>query len=244
MSGRLQLAIFDIDGTLIRGTGTERRFFWFLLRRRRISASQLLAWLGFVLRFIGSSGSNVFRRNKAYLAGQPATAVEDWAREFVAGLPGDAWITDAVARLRRHQEAGDHVVLISGTLQPIAAEIGRLVGVAEVIATQASVADGRYTASPPLRHPFSSSKVAAATDVAARLGLGRNEISAYGDSIHDLELFRAVGHPVLVRPDSGLVRAAVGENWEVLVPRTPWWVSLLNYPRLWTGAPGIRQNSR
>jgi HAD superfamily hydrolase (TIGR01490 family) len=240
----MQLAVFDIDGTLIGGTGTERRFFWFLLLRRRIRPGQLLAWLGFVLRYVGSSGANVFRRNKAYLAGCSSTVVEQWAKEFVARLPPDAWVPSAVARLRRHQEAGDHVVLLSGTLQPIAKEIARILAVDEVVATQASLADGRYTANPPVRHPFASSKVTAVGGIAARLGIGRDGVVAYGDSIHDLELFRAVGHPVLVRPDHRLLRLAGAEGWEVLVRRTAWWQSLMNYPRLWTGAPSIRQNSR
>jgi HAD superfamily hydrolase (TIGR01490 family) len=240
----MSLAIFDIDGTLIAGPSTERRFFWWLLRRGRLGLRQILAWLGFAIRHFRSSGRNVMRRNKAYLAGRSVATVERWAAEFVAGLEPEAWVAPAVARLRRHQEAGDQVVLLSGTLQPIAREIGRILGVTDVVATEAALANGRYTAMPPLRHPFAASKVAAAGQIAARLGCRLDRAVAYGDSIHDLGLFQAVGNRVLVHADHRLQRAGAAEGWEVLGSRTRWWQPLANYPRLWTGIPSIRQNPR
>jgi HAD superfamily hydrolase (TIGR01490 family) len=240
----MKLAVFDIDGTLIDGASTERRFFWALLRHRRLGPRQILAWVGFAVRQFRSAGRNVMRRNKAYLAGHSAPTVEQWAREFVTGLLPGALVTPAVARLRRHQEAGDHVVLLSGTLQPIAQEIGRILGVTDVVATEATLAKGCYTAMPPLRHPFAASKVAAVGQIAARLGVGPESIVAYADSIHDLALLRAVGHRVLVRPDRRLQGIAATEGWETLGSRTQWWQPLANYSRLWTGVLSIRQNPR
>ncbi|MGE4658537.1 MAG: hypothetical protein AAEI08_06360, partial [Gammaproteobacteria bacterium] len=42
------------------------------------------------------------------------------------------------------------------------------------------------------------------------------DISAYGNSSHDLSLLAAVGTPVAVRPDANLLRVAQELEWEVI----------------------------
>jgi phosphoserine phosphatase len=39
---------------------------------------------------------------------------------------------------------------------------------------------------------------------------------AYSDSVSDLPMLRAVGHPVVVNPDDGLARIAKEEGWRVM----------------------------
>ena len=51
--------------------------------------------------------------------------------------------------------------------------------------------------------------------MAADRGLDLAESWAYSDSITDLPMLEAVGHPVVVNPDRSLLRIAKSREWEV-----------------------------
>lgn len=212
----MQLAVFDIDGTLVAGPSTEKRFFLWLLRRGRLGPLRLLAFLLFNLRWLARYGRHVAKKNKAYLRGMDVATLEDEARAFVASEVEPALHAPAVARLRRHRAAGDAVVLLSGTLQPIAEELARRLDADEAIGSVCVDRGGRLTAQPPVRHPFGADKCALLDEICARRGVAVSAVAAYGDSRWDLPLLERVGTPVAVRPDPQLQATAEARGWEVL----------------------------
>ena len=76
----------------------------------------------------------------------------------------------AVQRLQRHLRQGDTVVLLSGTLEPIARALARASACTHVRATVCRERDGRYLAGPPKMHPFGAAKLELATQLAAEIG--------------------------------------------------------------------------
>jgi HAD superfamily hydrolase (TIGR01490 family) len=223
----MTLAIFDIDGTLIRGS-TERRFWRYLFARRRQGPRQILAGAWFLVRFLPRYGVHVAKKNKAYLVGLDVDDVAALAADFVAREAVPRLYEPAVQRLQQHLRGGDAVALLSGTLEPIARALAQHLGVHHVCATVCAERDGRYLAQPPVVHPFGAQKVGMAAELAAQLNTGLRHCSAYADSAHDLKLLGAVGSPVAVRPDRTLLRAARANAWDVIgadargaVPRKP-----------------------
>ncbi len=74
--------------------------------------------------------------------GEEAAAAFVWiAERYVQPLVRP----DVKARLREHQAAGHRVILVSGTLAPLLAEIGRLLNVAETVGTPLVLRSGRYS---------------------------------------------------------------------------------------------------
>jgi HAD superfamily hydrolase (TIGR01490 family) len=211
----MTLVIFDIDGTLIRGS-TERRFWRYLFARRRQGARQILAGAWFLLRFLPRYGVHVAKKNKAYLVGLGTADVAALAADFVASEAVPRLYEPAVQRLQQHLRAGDTVALLSGTLEPIARALAEHLGVQHVRATVCAERDGRYLGQPPVLHPFGAEKVGLAAELAARLGADLRLATAYADSEHDLELLEAVGSSVAVRPDRRLLRAARANAWDVM----------------------------
>ncbi|MEO8466744.1 MAG: HAD-IB family hydrolase [Gammaproteobacteria bacterium] len=211
----MTLAIFDIDGTLVRGS-TERRFWRYLFARGRQGPRQILAGAWFLARFLPRYGVHVAKKNKGYLVGLRTADVEALAKDFVARevLPG--LYEPAIQRLQQHLRAGDTVVLLSGTLEPIARAIAEHLGVHYVHATACAERDGHYLAQPPVVHPFGAQKLESATELAARFGMDLGLAAAYADSAHDLKLLEAVGSPVAVRPDRQLLRTARARAWDVI----------------------------
>jgi phosphoserine phosphatase len=82
------------------------------------------------------------------------------------------------------------------------------------------VADGRYTGVIDY-YCYGEEKAKAARQIAAEQGYRLEDCRAYSDSITDLPLLEAVGHPTVVNPDRALRREAVLRGWPVLTFADP-----------------------
>jgi HAD superfamily hydrolase (TIGR01490 family) len=214
----MTLAIFDIDGTLVEGS-TERRFWRYLLKRGHQGPRQVAAYVWFWLRYLPVYGRLTAKKNKAYLYQLKSARVRELAARFVAEEILPRLYAPAVQRLQSHLHRGDTVVLLSGTLEPIAEEIARALAVSHVRATVCSERGGRYRARPPELHPFGAEKRAVAAEFAAGIGASLADAAAYGDSQDDLALLQAVRDPVAVMPDRPLLETARGNRWLIIRSR-------------------------
>jgi HAD superfamily hydrolase (TIGR01490 family) len=211
----VKLAIFDIDGTLVRGS-SERLFGRYLAARGCLGPRQLLAYLLFLVRYLPTGGIHTIKKNKAYLSGLASADVAALAAEFVATRLAKRFFEPAVQRLKQHARRGDTVVLLSGTLDPIARALADRLGVRHVCATVCSERNGFYLPQPPETHPFGAAKLTLAKQLAAQLGTELGHATAYGDSHQDLFLLEAVREAVAVTPDARLLDAALANDWEVI----------------------------
>lgn len=215
----MRLVLFDIDGTLVPGASSEARFARYLWDEGALGVRQLCAFVWFGLRYFPRYGRHVMQKNKAYLSGHTKAGIAALARDFVATRLMPALYGPALERLRAHQDAGDRVALLSGTPQFIADALAEALGVEYSHAALCATAARRYTSAPPTRHPFGPTKVDAAEALARDTGLALDRAVAFGDSITDAHLFRAVEQAVAVQPDKQLSKAADGAGWEVLLDR-------------------------
>ena len=210
------LALFDIDGTLLNGPSSEKRFMLWLFLKGRIGPIRLLAYALFALRYFPRYGLDVFAKNKSLLWRRPVRSVETLAREWAAHGLEKALHGPCLARLRSHQQRGDIVVLLSGTPSVLADAIAERLGVGKVIATRCAVRAGRYSFAPPIVHRVGEAKLASARDLCARFEATLADTAAYGNSMSDLPLLGACGIPVAVNPDSALASIACEQGWEVI----------------------------
>lgn len=212
----MRLAIFDVDGTLVSGRSTEKRFIARLLRRGHLGPRQLLSAAWFAVRWFPRFGRHVFRKNKAYLNGLSESLVVDEARHFVDSMQDSDWIASARSEFERHRNAGDRVVLLSGTLQPIVRSLGDRLGADGAIGTECRVEKGVFTALPPWQHPFHDEKAAMLPSICETYRIAAEEVCAYADSRFDKPFLSKVGCPVAVRPDRGLAEWARSNNHRIL----------------------------
>lgn len=211
----MKLAIFDIDGTLVRGS-SERMFWRYLFLRGRQGPRQIFASLLFLVRYLPTGGNVTMKKDKAYLCGLRTEDVAELARDFVKTRLMKRLFAPAVQRLEQHRLRGDTVVLLSGTLEPIARTLADELGVRHVCATICSERHGVYLPQPPETHPFGAAKLSLARRLAAQINADLAQAAAYGDSAHDLFLLEAVGEPVAVSPDRRLLDAALARDWEII----------------------------
>jgi HAD superfamily hydrolase (TIGR01490 family) len=220
----VSLAFFDVDGTLLPHPSLERRFFSNLLRHGKIPATNYLRWATQMVRLSAANLATAPQWNKVYLRGVPASVLSQ------PELRPDRWIPEffaaAIQRVWWHALRGEEVVVVSGTLAPLAhivkAALERELlwrGVETqiaVIATRLITRNDCWTGGVDGAPVFGEAKAVAAKNLAALRGIPLWQCFAYGDDALDRAMLAAVGNPFAVNPSPNLRRIALHNGWQVL----------------------------
>lgn len=220
----VRVAAIDLDETLIEGQ-SQQLFIRYLVRRR-----QAPLWLIAYGAFIFALYKAGFRLDYAALqqrairgfAGMPATTVDELCRDFAANdLPRHlcAGGRREIEELRR---AGAALILISGAIEPLVAQIGAAIGIADVVATRvAPPTAGRFSGKIADGMLFGASKLEAVRRHAdGRFGAGHWRLwRAYGDHDADLALLEAADEPIAVDPMPSLRAVAEARCWTIVTWR-------------------------
>lgn len=128
---------------------------------------------------------------------------------------------EALFLIDEHDRSGREVFIVSASPEEVVKPLARYIGVENVIATRARTdGDGRYTGEVE-RYAYGPEKVTAVREVAEERGISLSESFAYSDSITDLPLLEAVGHPHAVNPEKDLKEIAEEREWPILDFRRP-----------------------
>lgn len=201
-------AFFDVDETLV----TAKTMFSFLEFHLAAGGRPPQAYDQARAELQGLSAQGMAREevNRAYYrlyAGAEVATLrrqgEQWFEHQLATAPG-FFHRPGVDALRRHQAAGDQIVLVSGSFFPCLEPIARHLGAHDALGTPQLTAGGRLTGE--VSHPMiGPAKGRSARAWARTHGLDPAHCSAYGDHSTDLDLLRAVGHPFAVGDDPVLL---------------------------------------
>ena len=216
----MSVAFFDVDGTLLPHPSLERRLFWLLFRRGKIPAFSCLRWITESVRLGPSNFQTLAQSNKTYLRGVPVSALDDSTSLLPEFFPA------AIQRVWWHVLRGDTIVLLTGTLAPLANHV-KLVLERElrwrgmevklhVFATQLEVKNARCTGSVLDAPMFGEQKACALTGFAAALDVALIDCFAYGDQLADRSMLAVVGKPFAVNPTPALQRLARHQGWGIL----------------------------
>jgi HAD superfamily hydrolase (TIGR01490 family) len=212
----MRIVFIDLDGTLLRKASCERFFLWHLFCRGLLRPRQFLAVIWFMLRWFPRYRLDVWKQNKAYLTGVAETRINELAVPFVHASVIPRLCPVVRQRLAEHQQAGHVTVLLTGTLNVIARELGRTLGITRVEAALCNTQNGCFTNERPQQLPWHQEKRLLATRISRECECDLADCYAYADSYDDLPLLEAVGHPVAVRPHWRLRRTARQRGWEVI----------------------------
>jgi HAD superfamily hydrolase (TIGR01490 family) len=127
---------------------------------------------------------------------------------------------EAAALIQEHRDAGRDVVVVSTSGEEMVRPIADQLGITDVIATRMVVEGGRYTGEVAY-YAAGPTKAEAARHLAKERNYDLASSYAYSDSVSDVPLLEAVGHPTAVNPDRALRRVAVERGWPMLAFRHP-----------------------
>lgn len=223
MSGRTA-AFFDLDKTIISTSSSlalSRPFLESGLLSRSALVRSGYAQLGYLLLGAGHERTERMKDELARTAtGWEVALLDAVVAEALATSIEPVVYREALDLIAEHHAAGRDVIIVSASAENIVRPIARLLGADHVVATRMAVADGRYTGEIDY-YAYGPAKAEAVRDLAERHGYDLAESWAYSDSVTDLPMLEAVGHPVVVNPDRALRREAVARGWEARTFRLP-----------------------
>ena len=154
------------------------------------------------------------------LARFPRKQLDAWHRQFMAEVIHPAIRPAAIDLVKRHQDAGDLVVIITATNRFVTEPIATEFGVEHLIAAQPEyTADGELTGRLKGTPTSGEGKV---THLQAWLaGMDKSlqsfeRSTFYSDSQNDIPLLSCVTHPIATNPNGRLLAHAQAQGWQIL----------------------------
>ncbi len=124
----------------------------------------------------------------------------------------------ALDLVQHHGRQGDRVVLTTATNRFLTTLTANHLGIANVIATEPELVDGRFSGGSTGVLNMREGKVIRLHAWLAQQGLRLDQFdsTAYSDSINDLPLLEAANHAVVVHADAKLSAIAAQRGWRTL----------------------------
>jgi HAD superfamily hydrolase (TIGR01490 family) len=222
--GVVEAAFFDLDKTII-SRSSSLALSRPMYRAGMVSRGALLrgAYAQLVYLLVGADEKKLERRKEGMLAltrGWERSQVELLVQDVIIDVIDPFVYQEALDLMELHRSERRRIYIVSSSPEEVVRPLARHFGVSGVIATRAKVLDGRYTGELEF-YCAGQGKADAIRALADRVGIDLEGSYAYSDSISDLPMLSAVGHPVAVNPDRELRREAEQRGWDVREFRRP-----------------------
>ena len=214
----MAVAFFDLDKTLIyRNSGS-------LWLKRELAQGHITYWQA--IRAFGwlsmySLGFADIDRGIRWaigtLKGVPEQEINDRVTSFYKDDVHDLYRPGGRTVLEEHRARGDTLVLLTSASIYLARFVQSTLTLDDILCSEFEVGpDGFYTGEPKLPLCYGPGKLVLGRDFLEARGESLEDASFYTDSMSDLPMMEAVGHPVAVNPDPRLRREAHRRGWPVV----------------------------
>ena len=214
----MQLAIFDLDNTLIAG---DSDYLWgeFLCENRLIDEKSyhaenkryyddyrkgeldIVEFLQFQLKFI---------------AGKKHEELDILRQRFIDEKIRPILLQKATDLIEDHRSKNHQLLVITATNRFITEPISRLYGIEDLIATEVEINNGIYTGRHQGIPSYAGGKITRLENWLTEKASTPGESWFYSDSHNDIPLLNYVDHPVAVDPDDTLERHARENGWKII----------------------------
>jgi len=218
METKTQIAVFDVDGTLI-ANNIGITFVRYLDRARAIRPiPKIVVAIGYALykvKFVGFE--TAIRLGNFALAGLDISRVATLANECFEKEIRPRIFQDGLNEIKARKQQGYTIILATGAHEAIAAPFGRYVGADVTVCTRSVIANDKYGWQAKGEIPYKTKKrdlvKSAITEI---VGQKRLEITVYTDEEKDLALFDIADHFVAVNADTVIRQTAKSHNGRIV----------------------------
>lgn len=217
-------AFFDLDKTVLAKSSTLA-FAKALHKRGLLARSDMLRAAYSQLVYV-ISGADDEQMDKArehlsnLIIGWPVDQVSSIVNEALEQVIQPIVYEEALDLFDEHHASDRDVIIISSAGTEVVEPIGERLGVDKAVGTQAEVLDGKYTGE-ILVYAYGPGKAEIVRALANEYGYSLADCYAYSDSITDVPMLEAVGHPVATNPDKALRALATEREWPVVEFKKP-----------------------
>lgn len=217
-------AFFDLDKTIIARSSTmafSKPFFHEGLINRRAVLKSSYAHFLFLLAGADADQMERMRTHLAALCtGWEVKQVRAIVEETLHDVVNPLVYAEAAALIAEHTEKGHDVVVVSASGEEMVAPIAAMVGADLSVGTRMVEHEGLYTGEIEF-YCYGEGKAHALRELAETRGYDLSKCYAYSDSVTDVPMLAAVGHPTAVNPDRALRKEALVRGWPVLTFSSP-----------------------
>jgi HAD superfamily hydrolase (TIGR01490 family) len=213
-------AFFDLDKTLMAGS-SGMQFARVAARHGIVGRRQLATWGLEHLRYrlrgtTDERTAEVLRVARELITGVPVRSLERMNPEVMAAILPRIY-PQMLDEVYAHQDAGRATFIVSAAGNGVIEALAPVLGMDGGIGTRYEVDDhGAFTGRFEGPFVYGEGKVEAMRAFAEEHGIELAASYAYSDSLSDLPMLRAVGHPVVVNPDPSLAAIAKQEGWQTM----------------------------
>ncbi|MCS3903043.1 HAD superfamily hydrolase (TIGR01490 family) [Methylohalomonas lacus] len=214
----MQLAIFDLDNTLI---GGDSDYLWgeYLCENGLIdSDGHRDAHEQFYADYrAGTLDIDAFLQFQLKpLADNDLDDLTRWRDAYIRTKIEPIMLPKARLLVDDHRRRGHTLMIITATNRFITEPIAAALGIEHLIATEPEFVDGRYSGRVSGVPSYRDGKITRLHDWLAERDQRACERWFYSDSHNDIPLLREVDHPVAVDPDDPLRSFAEQQDWPVI----------------------------
>jgi HAD superfamily hydrolase (TIGR01490 family) len=212
-------AFFDLDKTVVAKSSTLA-FGRELYREGFITPAAMIkaTYAQLAYQVLGADERRMEKSRVALLEltkGWEAERIQQLVRETLQQVIDPLIYQEALDLFEDHRRAGRDLYLVSSSGVEVVRPLAEYLGVPHIIATTAGI-DGRGRYDGTLEfYCYAEQKAVAIRAEAEQRGIDLAASYAYSDSVTDVPMLEAVGHPVAVNPDKDLRTVALEHGWEI-----------------------------
>ena len=214
----MNLAIFDLDNTLING---DSDYLWgeFLIEQGLVDAEHYHRENTRFYEQYKSGSLDIYEFLRFSLKPLSEHEMETLTRlhqQFMNQKIQPIMLPAAFELINKHKQAGDFTLIITATNRFVTDPIAQAFGIKTLIATEPELRNNRYTGNVEGTPCFQQGKVQRLEQWVKQTGHSLSGSWFYSDSHNDTPLLSLVTHPIAVDPDPKLKQIAVERGWPVI----------------------------
>ena len=214
----MNLAIFDLDNTLLNGD-SDHAWGEFLSERGFVDPVKYREtndqfYQDYIKGELDIIAYQTFCLN--VIKNRPLKEILSWRDDFIASKITPMLLGKAQQLIKKHQAAGEQILIITATNRFITEPIAKLYGIDILIATEPEFDGKRYTGNVIGTPCYREGKITRLDEWMAQNEASLEGSYFYSDSHNDLPLLQIVENPVAVDPDETLRKHAEENNWPVM----------------------------
>lgn len=212
------LAIFDIDNTLIRGStifelGLEFR------KNNLVSLRDLCSMFFNNVRYRLSSYENntteIKERTLCIIKGVPLSDIDNMIDRVIDRILNKQIYRKSLNLIEKHKASNDTIYLATAGPKYIANRLSDCLGLSGAIGTEIEIKDGICTGNLIGTVKQGVEKAKAIRELIIKNSFENKILYCYSDSIKDLPMLNESKVPIAVNPDKKLRKIAMNNNWSI-----------------------------
>lgn len=209
-------AFFDLDGTLIPHTSSERIFIKHLIDIGVLTVIDFLHVLEGAVYNITGGWQGISRKNKFYLKGKKAQHIESIAKEYFEKHIDSIVSMSARNIIEKHKSNGDVLIMVSGSPYFIVEVFARTLGFNDYKGTDLMIKNEKFTGRIVGIHPLGKTKIDIIQFFVKKYALNINDSTIYANHFKDRYMLELSSKPVAVNPTRRLKKYAAQKGWKIL----------------------------